>query len=242
MLREVFSDCFAQKENYLTSIDARIKAIFVAASMMIDLGSSRCLAPLMIAFLSLSFLLSIKIPLKIIILRLLAPLGVTAMVALMQIFFFGYSEGLLRGLLILSRVTGAVSLVLFLSMTTPFNKLLAAARYFKVPYTWIEIASLTYRYIFVLLEDAVTIRDAQSLRLGYSSTLRGLRSLGELAAATVIKAYDHSFAIQEAMDLRGYKEKTVSQSHKKFISKDYMAALVFTFIFSILLLINITAR
>lgn len=255
MIRDIFSDCFAQRENYLTTIDARIKMFFVFATMGISLCSNQRAVPLLVAMASLCALFSIRIPLRIIIFRLLAPLGVTITVVLTQILLFGttplfkihllgftligYSEGLLRGVLIFSRVIGAVSLIMFLSMTTPLNKLLMAARSFKVPSTWIEIALLTYRYIFVLLEDIVTVRDAQRVRLGYSSTLRSVRSLGELAGSAVIRAYDQSLAIQEAMMLRGYKERIIYSSSQRYDLKDYIAVAIFSAVLLTLLAINL---
>lgn len=249
MVRDVFNDTFAQRENYLTAIDARIKILFVAGSLTLSLCSTAHLLPLLMAGLCSSLLLSIRTPPKIILLRLCAPLGITLVVFALQFFSYGttpllkcrifgfnligYCEGLGRGVLTVSKVLGAVSLVIFLSMTTPFNKLLAAGRYFKISRTALEIASLTYRYIFVLLDEITTIRDAQRVRLGYKNMLRGLRSMGELAGASVIKAYDQAVAIEEAMMLRGYNEKTTAPlgACEKLTAKDSLAAAFFTLIF-----------
>jgi len=157
----------------------------------------------------------------------------------MQIFFYGIQEGFARGFLNFAKVLGAVSLIIFLSMTTPVNKLLNAARWFKVPNTWIEIAMLTYRYSFVLLEDALTIRNAQKARLGYSSLARGLRSFGDLAGLTVIRAYDRSMAVYESMMLRGYNGTMRSTVWKKeFGIKDAVAVIVFVIILASLLMVN----
>jgi cobalt/nickel transport system permease protein len=258
MLKDVFNDCFAQKENYLSAVDARIKILFTAGLIVVCLFSGRHFTPLLVSAVCLFLLLSIGIPLKIITQRLIAALGVAVMVALMQVFLYGatpllklrlfgftligYSEGLARGVLILCRVMGAVSSVAFLSMSTPLNKLLAAARCFRVPYTWIEITLLTYRYIFMLFEDALTIRNAQRQRLGYSGIRRSLRSIGELAGASVIRVYDHSRSIQEAMDLRGYREKIIYDlppTHKGLVLRDYIAAAGFVAILLFLAIINL---
>ncbi|HAH20802.1 MAG: cobalt ECF transporter T component CbiQ [Omnitrophica WOR_2 bacterium GWF2_43_52] len=258
MIKEIFSDSFAQKENYLTNIDARIKLIFVIATMVLCLLSAKSFLPLGIAVAAICFLGTIKVPFRVMLVRFSAPLGIALTVVLLQIFLFGkspiikvhlfgytlvgYMEGLQRGLLILSRVTATVSLVIFLSMTTPLNKLLAAAGYFKVPATWIEITMLAYRYIFMLFEDVSIVRDAQKMRLGYSNVARSLRSIGELAGAAVIKAYDQSLAVQEAMMLRGYKEKVIYSSAAKFTPGDNVAAVIFTAFFLTLLIINFNIR
>ena len=256
MLNEVFGDYFAHRKNYLTEVDTRTKMIFAALAIIIILLSRHFCVPLIAFFLSLAFLLSIRISPKIILLRLANPLGIAGVLFLINIFFYGmtpivklniwgwhlvgYKEGLLRGFLIMDKVIATVSLVIFLSMTTPVNKLLNAARWFKVPNTWVEIAMLSYRYVFVLLEDASTIRDAQRVRLGYSSLARSLKSLGELAGATVIRAYDRSVAAYEAMMLRGYNGTIRSIAwEEKFSIKDVLTAIVFTLILASLLALNV---
>lgn len=236
MLREVFSDYYAQKKNYLTEIDARIKMFFVFIAIFIAISSARFYVPAVIASLSFAFLLNIRVPLKIILFRLAMPLSIATVVLIIQILFYGYEKGLTVGLLIMSRVVGAVSLIIFLSMTTPVNRLLGAARWFKVPYTWIEIAMFTYRYIFVLLEDIIVIRDAQKVRLGHSTLARSLKSLGELAGAVVIRAYDQSISTYEAMMVRGYDGKMKNiHCMEKFGLKEAFTTIVFMLILVLLI-------
>ena len=259
MLNEVFSDCFAQRKNYLTEIDARIKMVFVTAAIIITVLSRHLYVPSIVFFLSLVFILSIRIPVKVILIRLVTPLGMAGVILLVQIFFYGttplvklnlwgfhlvgYKEGLLRGFLIMGKVLGTVSLVIFLSMTTPVNKLLNSARWFKVPDTWIEVAMFSYRYIFVLLEDVMTIRDAQKVRLGYNGLARSLRSLGELAGTTVIRSYDRSVAAHEAMMLRGYDGKMRNiVCEKKFAIKDLIASIVFLIFLASFFILNTSFR
>lgn len=239
MLKEIFSDHFAHRRNYLSEIDPRLKLFFVSMAIIVVLFSSQPYGPLIISFLSLVFLLNIRIPTKIILLRLTAPLGIVIVVIFVQGFFLGYKDWLPQGLLIMGKVLGCVSLVIFLSMTTPVNKLLNAAFLLRIPKTWIEIAMLTYRYIFVLLEDAIVIRDAQMVRLGYSGLIRSLKSLGKLAGSVVIRAYDQSISTYEAMVLRGYKGKMISPAWQdRFKGKDLIASFVFVAILILLLILR----
>lgn len=239
MLNEAFSDYFAQRANYLTEVDTRAKMLFVVTAILIVVSSPNPCVPLIIFFLSLVLLLGVRIPARIILLRLAAPLSMAGAIFFIQIFFYGMAEGLARGFLIMARVLGAVSLIIFLSMTTPVNKLLNAARWFKVSNTWVEIAMLSYRYSFVLLEDAMTIRNAQKVRLGYSSLTRSLRSFGELMGSTVIKTYDRSVAVYESMMLRGYNGTMQNISWQgEFRIKDAVAIIIFIIILGLLLVLN----
>ena len=167
MMNEIFSDHFARRENFLTRVDVRIKTIFVIGAILTVVSSEGPYAPLIVILLILASLLAIRTPFKIICLRLSAPLGIAVTILLIKVFF--YREGLHDGFLMMSKIIGSTSLVLFLSMTTTLDKLLAASRWFKVPGTWVEICLLAYRYIFVLLEDAIIVFDAQRMRLGYTN-------------------------------------------------------------------------
>ncbi|MDP3791978.1 MAG: cobalt ECF transporter T component CbiQ [Candidatus Omnitrophota bacterium] len=238
MRADIFSDSFAQKKNYLTEADARVKMLYVAAAIIIVISSRQFYAPLTALCLSVVFLLGIRIPVKIILWRLATPLSIAGTIFLIQVFFFAMP--LMQGFLIVAKALGAVSLIVFLSMTTPVNRLLNAARWFKVPDTWIEVAMLTYRYIFVLLEDALTIRDAQRVRLGYSGLARSLKSFGELIGSTVIRTYDRSIAVYESMVLRGYNGTTQNIVWEEgFKIKDAVAVIIFITILTSLLALNI---
>ncbi len=226
---DIFSDHFTQKNNFLTRIDARLKIVFTITAILLTLCSQKVWAPWWVIVSVLITLLSIKIPVKILIHRLCAPLGIALTFFIIKLFYhelnFQYA--------IIPKIISCAALVLFLSMTTPVPKLLSAARWFKAPQIWIEVCLLTYRYIFVLLEDAKTVFDAQRVRLGYSAINKSLRSLGVLAGAIVIKAYDQSAATYDAMTLRGYKNMNTDSTVNTKLKKTDIAAI---FIFAIILL------
>jgi cobalt/nickel transport system permease protein len=252
---EVFADLFAQKENLLTRIEARTKIAFIAIALLINLWSPTFYVPLGITICCLITLLAIKIPPKLLLLRLTAPLGIAAVVLITQIFFYGttpmftvslagfhlvgYKEGLVHGFLIMSRVMGGVSLILFLSMTTPTNKLLLATSWFRMPKIFVELTMLVYRYIFVLIEEAMVIKDAQKARLGYHNWRQSMRSLGVLGGTLVLRAYDRAERVFQAMLARGYTGSMSLSYQGNFGKKDLIDALCLGAILAILLLCGI---
>lgn len=239
MLSEVFSDSFAQKDNFLSRIDARIKMIFVFAGIITILFSRLVAAPAIVVLLSLAFLLSIRIPFKVILLRMLFPLGMAAAILVLHLIAYKGGGGLFAGLLIMAKVAGCVSLVIFLSMTTPVNELLEAGYWFRIPRTWIEVAAITYRYVFVLIEDAITIRDAQKVRLGYSNLSRSIQSLAELTGSVFIRAYDQSISTCEAMKMRGYTGVARVSFEKRLKPKDILCLIYFSMIIFVLIVLNL---
>jgi cobalt/nickel transport system permease protein len=93
--------------------------------------------------------------------------------------------------------------VLLLATTTPMSDLLPALRRLRVPAAVVEVASVTYRLLFVLLAALHTIREAQTARLGYSSWRRSYRSSGALAAAVLTRSWDRARRLQEGLAGRG---------------------------------------
>jgi len=119
--------------------------------------------------------------------------------------WIGFSHtGLQDALRLFLKALGAVSCLYFLSLSTPMVDLLAALRRLRLPKLLVEIMELVYRFIFVLLETADTIYNAQSCRLGYSSLSTGYRSLGTLASMLFIKSYKRSDELYTALESRGY--------------------------------------
>ncbi|MDO8568510.1 MAG: cobalt ECF transporter T component CbiQ [Dehalococcoidales bacterium] len=236
---EIFSEAFARRPNLITGIEARTKLVFVITGLAINLLSTSVITPLCIAAACLIGLLSVKVPLKTLLLRLAMPAVMALVILVTQVFLAGgkplftlsmwglsltgYVEGTLRGLLIMCRVLGGVSLVLLLSLSTPADKLFLAAGWFKVPRIIIELALLIYRYIFVLAEEFITMREAQRVRLGYRNWRQSMRSLSTLGACLILRAYDRAERVFEAMLVRGYAGANFSAS-EPFSKKDGLVA------------------
>ncbi len=251
---EVFSESFAQKENLVTGIEARTKIAFIAVALLVNLLSPTIYTPIGIAFFCFTTLLAIKIPPKLLLLRLAMPLVMAVVVLITQIFFYGttpmftisfwgwhligYEEGLARGFLIMFRVIGGMSLLLLLSMSTPTNKLFLAASWFRLPKIFIELTLLVYRYIFVLIEEVVAIRDAQKVRLGYHKWRQSMRSLGVLGGSLILRAYDRAGRVFEAMSARGYSGTMPVEYTEPFSKKDLVTVICLSPVLAIFYLIG----
>jgi len=251
---DIFSDVFAHRKNLVTGIEARTKIAFTIVALVINLLSPTIYTPIAIALFCLATLMAVGIPPKLLGLRLTIPLFMASVVLITQVFFYGttalftipfwgfnlvgYEEGLARGFLIMCRVIGGVSLILFLSMSTPANKLLLAATWFRIPKILVELALLIYRYIFVLLEEIVTIKDAQKVRLGYHNWRQSMRSLSILGGSLILRAYDRAERVFEAMVVRGYTGATTISYTEHFGRKEFITAFCLIAILAILYLIG----
>lgn len=244
---EIFNEYF-QKDNFLSRLDARVKLLFSLILLAMVLSYKGLAFPLLILGISLCLCIRMKIPLKIFILRFSGPLFIAFVILLLKLFFTGkdvlfslslptsnfplftltgHRDGLFEGLQISSRILGAVSVVVILGFITPFTEIMAALSWLKVPKSFIEILMFAYRYIFVLLEDAMVIYNAQKNRLGYSSIRRGLNSFGALTGSLVLKAFEHSHTITTAMIQRGYDGNIPMLKHKSFKPSEIAVSLIF---------------
>ncbi|KKM11338.1 cobalt ABC transporter permease [Clostridiales bacterium PH28_bin88] len=99
---------------------------------------------------------------------------------------------------------GAVSCLYFLSLTTPMVEIIAVLRRLKVPSIFIELMTLIYRFIFVLMETAERIHISQTSRLGYSSLRNSYVSLSRLFSTLFLRSYHRSHAMFTALLSRCY--------------------------------------
>jgi cobalt/nickel transport system permease protein len=161
-----------------------------------------------------------RIPVRILILRLAQPMFIASGVLLLKFFFSGqdilfsfnflgleiagHKDGLMDGIWITSRILGGVSLIVAMGFATPFIEFVAALSWLRIPRPFIEIMMFAYRYLFVFLEDATTIYSAQKNRLGYTGIRKGLSSFGVLTGSLVLRGFEQSQKTADAMIQRGY--------------------------------------
>lgn len=219
---DLFSDIFAFRDHPWTRLDPRLKLLMTLVALCCVLLSTRVILPLFFLGLCLTGMAVLRTPARLIFLRLIVPLGMAAVLVLIEaltqgktglftISIWGISitfwrEGVLHGLFMGSRVIGAVSVLLFFSVVTPAHTVFSALRWFRIPSGWVEIAMLMYRYTFALLDRASDVAAAQKVRLGYSGIAHSLSSFGRLAGIVLIHSFDQATRTYEAMLLRGYKE------------------------------------
>ena len=136
----------------------------------------------------------------------LAFIGVGAVTAVVQVGGGGLGwapdAAARAGALVGHGLAGSAA-VLLLATTTPMSELLPELRRLRVPAAVVEVASVVYRLLFVLLSSLTTIREAQTARMGHSTVRRSYRSSGVLAAAVLTRSWDRARLLQEGLAGRG---------------------------------------
>ncbi len=224
----------------LTGLDPRVKILCALALLLMVISCKGMTFPLLVAAVSLALCLSMGVRPKVLAIRFAEPLFIAVMVVLLKLLFVGkvplfavdffglqvvvHQDGLLEGLLVASRIAGAVLVVALVGFATQFTELMAALTWLRVPRGFIEVALFAWRYLFVLFEDAQVVYSAQKNRLGYDGYRRSFRSFGTLAGVLVIKAFDNSQNITIAMVQRGYDGSMPMLEHKPFLLGEVLAS------------------
>ena len=119
------------------------------------------------------------------------------------------SEGCWQALLISVRFFCILTVSLVLFGTAPFLSSIKAMRSLGLPRVIVDMSLLSYRYLEELSDTLTTMQRAMKLR-GFepqSFTRRNLQVFAQLTGSILIRSYDRSLRIYQAMILRGYGSK-----------------------------------
>ncbi len=168
-------------------------------------------APVIAAIMTGAALIGARAPVGIWLALAAGPMGFMltgAAMLIVQIDATGLSlepNGLALATGLVARSTAGLSCLLFLALTTPVTDLLAGMRRLGLPMEVAEVALLTYRFLFLLVDTAMAMDAAQAARLGHAGFRRRLRSLGALTANLLPRAMDRARRLEIGLAARGWE-------------------------------------
>ncbi|AKB34930.1 Transmembrane component CbiQ of energizing module of cobalt ECF transporter [Methanosarcina siciliae C2J] len=202
-----------------------LKMVIAAFGLLVGVSSVSPIPPLFIALcMSFATVYLGKTDKKAYLHILGAPVGFSLTgVVIIALFFgsgpelfgfdvFGYrftvnTEGLNMAFLVLARTLGGMCCLFFLAFTTPMVELFSVLKAWKLPDAFVELSMLIYRYIFVFLDVAISIKFAQSTRLGYKDMKTSFHSLAMLSSTLFIRAWEQGEKLFVSMNSRCYSGK-----------------------------------
>lgn len=208
------------ERTVVAAVDPRTRLLAAGFLLALVIGSHNSAFPWQVAGICLPVALVAGMQPRVLLLRLLHPLVITLVILLLKTFtgagesvtlletgafsLAGRPAGLQEGILIGSRIMGAVSVAVLLGQVMTFTETMAALAWMRVPRGLVEVALFAWRSLFMLYDDAGVVYTAQKNRLGYCGMRRGLKSFGAMAGMLTIRAFDSSQAMAVAMTQRGY--------------------------------------
>lgn len=137
-------------------------------------------------------------------------------------------EGVLFGLLLISRLTVCLTCIVLLSSTTPIQNIVDAGRRLGFPKTMSMLMSLTIRYVFFFFDYMESIRKAQKSRCfdiwNKKTAYRWrVRQVGHTIASIFLKSYEQGEHVYYSMLSRGYTgEPTMYEPNSVVDPWDYV--------------------
>lgn len=120
-------------------------------------------------------------------------------------YFIGVSgDSVSTSLNTLTRVMASMSLTFFLSLSTPLNNLIRVFKRMKTPSILIELIVLTYRFIFIFLEESINIQRAQEVRFGYRGFKNSINSIALLIRSLFIRVLIRYREMVNSLDSKLY--------------------------------------
>ena len=130
-------------------------------------------------------------------------------------------EGCLAVLLISVRFLCILTLAVTLFSTMPFVTALKAMQSLGLPALLAEMTLLSYRYIFEIGGSLRTMEMAVRTRGFQRRRLRDYRTFAFLAGSILVRSYEQSDRVYNAMSLRGYGQAQGKESFREEF-QDYM--------------------
>ena len=211
----------------------KLKLGIAAFGLLAGISSASPATPLFVAFcMGIATVFFGKVPLRFYVQLMLAPMGFALIGAVVILFFFGSgselfafdilgyrlvasSQGADMALHVISRTVGGMSCMFFLALSTPVVELFSVLKSTRIPDVVIELSMLMYRYIFVFLEVAMSIKYAQTVRLGYRDFKTSLSSMAMLASTLFIRSWEQGEKLYLSMSSRCYDGKLVMFEAKR---------------------------
>ncbi len=103
------------------------------------------------------------------------------------------------------RSLGCLVCTYFYALTVPFQQIIFVMKKCHFPLVLIEITMLMYRFIFILIEEAMLIYHAQEIRFGYHGIKNGYRSFGMLAQMLFVRSMARYKELSSSLEVKCFQ-------------------------------------
>lgn len=166
--------------------------------------------------------------------------------AIIHLYGFNYLtvsfEGLYRAIVFVSRVWICVGAATLFVSTTKFSDLAMALRKMGVPELFTTLLLITYRYIFLFADEALSMVQARSMRsFGREGFIKRIKVVGQMIGTLFLRAFERGEQVYYAMLSRGYVGKLESHTKLKIRKTDVAFLLLVSVIISGLIIMDLIA-
>ncbi len=127
--------------------------------------------------------------------------------------------GLLSMISIMLKTFLCLAIVFLFVATTPLEDIAGAFVMMHVPYFLVSIILVTYRYIYLLVEEAGKMHQAYILRHFKKDALE-MKHMGSFLGLLFVRSLHHAHLVDDAMSLRGYDPGHYYGPHQSIHAED----------------------
>ncbi len=237
-MKHSFIDQYSDRDSFIHRLDPRTKFIttllLILALVLTPTSQWLAFALYLVIIAALIFLSTV--PIGYILKRSLV---VMPFVALIAIFIPFFKEGEVVGsyniwlwqvsvtysglqvlMNILIKAWLSVLSLIWLTSTTKLANLLKGLEQLRMPRVMVMILSFMYRYIFVLVDEVMRMRQARDSRNFGGSRLWQMRTIGNMIGTLFIRSYERGERVYAAMLARGFDGQSRTLDRLNFRQAD----------------------
>lgn len=198
----ILAEHSAQSRGWLQALDPRVKLAAAGALLLATISVHR-LWVLLALFAPLALIAAV-LGARLATRSWMAVLAFTGVIAIPAVFLV--RGGITSAALLISRAEIAATISVLLIVSTPWNRLLRAIRWFRLPVVAVVLLEASYRFAFLLLETARDMFEARSTRLiGELDAADQRRCAAASAGVLLDKTLLFSGEVHIAMQARGFR-------------------------------------
>lgn len=133
----------------------------------------------------------------------------------------------------------AVLALILLSATTGFDRMLNGLARLKAPSVLVTTCGFAWRYVFVLVDEALRMKRARDARCYGGRWLWHAKVVGQMIGMLFVRSYERAERVYQAMLARGFEGKMPHVSAGRLDYKDGVLVLVAVGSFLLLRIVNL---
>jgi cobalt/nickel transport system permease protein len=202
-------------------IDARWKVVATVALVITTVAVPLAYWPayLVLGGLAMGLYAVSRLPVGYLLKRLAVAMPLVVLVAAGAPLSRGLDGGFAFAAQIVIRALLALTFMVTLVGTTPYDKLLGALERLGMPRTLIWVLAFMYRYMFVLVDELARMRQAKAARSFRRNWWMELQVMGDFVGVLFVRAFERAERVYAAMCARGWSRDQALDEERRVRSE-----------------------
>jgi cobalt/nickel transport system permease protein len=220
-MKHSFIDKYSDIDSPIHRLDPRTKLVLGLALILTLVEMPQRAWPALGIALGLLLVVALlsRVPIPYLLSRSAAVIPFAFLVTFFRVIPQG-KEGFVAGAVIGAKAWLSALALVLLSATTPFPLLLKGMEKLKMPQVLVLILSFMYRYIFVLLDEAMRMERAWASREAGRNWWASFKAMAGVAGVLFIRSYERAERVYQAMLARGFEGEVRTLNPLRFSTAD----------------------